>query len=74
VQAGTDPLTGRQIRFRKACTTERDAQIELRRLLVLARDRRQPDFLAGTEQFSRLLDQVLTQSAWLCVRAGKSRR
>jgi hypothetical protein len=72
--AGTDPLTGRQIRFRKTGTTERDAQIELRKLVVLAQDRRQPDFLADTEQFSRLLDQVLTQSAWLCLRAGKSQR
>ena len=29
VYAGTDPLTGRQIRLRKTCKTERAAQIEL---------------------------------------------
>ena len=29
VYAGTDPLTGREIRFWKTGTTEREAQIEL---------------------------------------------
>jgi hypothetical protein len=29
VYAGTDPLTGREIRFRKTCKTEQAAQIEL---------------------------------------------
>jgi integrase len=33
VYAGTDPLTGRQIRLRKTCRTERAAQIELGKLL-----------------------------------------
>ena len=33
VYAGTDPLTGRQIRLRKTCQTERAAQIELGKLL-----------------------------------------
>jgi hypothetical protein len=33
VYAGTDPLTGRQIRLRKSCKTERAAQIELGKLL-----------------------------------------
>jgi hypothetical protein len=27
VYAGKDPLTGREIRFRKTCKTDRDAQI-----------------------------------------------
>jgi len=29
VRAGKDPLTGREIRFRKTCKTEPEAQIEL---------------------------------------------
>jgi len=37
VRAGKDPLTGREIRFRKTCKTERGAQIELGKLLALAR-------------------------------------
>jgi hypothetical protein len=36
VYAGTDPLTGRQIRLRRTCKTERSAQIELGRLLEQA--------------------------------------
>ena len=36
VYAGTDPLTGRQIRLRKTCKTERAAQIELGKLLEQA--------------------------------------
>jgi hypothetical protein len=43
VYAGKDPLTGREIRFRKTCKTERYAQIELGKLLALAQDGRQPD-------------------------------
>jgi len=43
VYAGKDPLTGREIRFRKTCKTERDAQIELGKLLALAQAGRQPD-------------------------------
>ena len=39
VYAGTDPLTGREIRFRKTCKTERAAQIELGKLLAMAPDR-----------------------------------
>ena len=34
---GKDPLTGREIPFRKTCKTERGAQIELGKLLALAR-------------------------------------
>ena len=36
VYAGTDPLTGREIRFRETCKTERAAQIELGKLLAMA--------------------------------------
>ncbi len=36
VYAGTDPLTGREIRLWKTCKTERAAQIELGRLLEQA--------------------------------------
>ena len=36
VYGGTDPLTGREFRFRKTCRTERAAQIELGKLLALA--------------------------------------
>jgi len=37
VYGGTDPLTGREIRLRKTCKTERAAQIELGRLLEICR-------------------------------------
>jgi hypothetical protein len=37
VYAGKDPLTGREIRFRKTRRTEVEAQIELGRLLELSR-------------------------------------
>jgi hypothetical protein len=43
VYAGKDPLTGREIRFRKPRKTEVEAQIELGKLLALARAGRQPD-------------------------------
>ena len=36
VYGGTDPLTGREIRLRKTCKTERAAQIELGKLLERA--------------------------------------
>jgi len=36
VYAGTDPLTGKEIRFRKTCKTEQAAQIELGKLLAMA--------------------------------------
>ena len=36
VYAGIEPLTGREIRFRKTCKTEQAAQIELSRLLAQA--------------------------------------
>ena len=36
VYGGIDPLTGREIRLRKTCKTERAAQIELGKLLAMA--------------------------------------
>src|SRR5579863_3673297 len=43
VYAGSDPLTGRQIRLRKTCKAERAAQIELGKLLEQADAGRQPE-------------------------------
>jgi hypothetical protein len=43
VYAGTDPLTGREIRLRKTCKTERASQIELGKLLEQAAAGRQPE-------------------------------
>ena len=43
VYGGTDPLTGREIRLRKTCKTERAAQIELGKLLEQATAGRQPE-------------------------------
>jgi len=43
VYAGTDPLTGREIRLRKTCKTERAAQIEPGKLLEQAAAGRQPE-------------------------------
>ena len=42
VYGGTDPLTGREIRLRKTCKTERASQIELGKLLEQAAGR-QPE-------------------------------
>ena len=42
VYGGTDPLTGREIRLRKTCKTERAAQIELGKLLEQAAAGRLP--------------------------------
>jgi hypothetical protein len=43
VYAGTDPLTGREIRFRRTRKTEVEAQIELGKLLALAQAGRSPE-------------------------------
>jgi integrase len=43
VYGGTDPLTGREIRLRKTCKTERAALIELGELLEQAAAGRQPE-------------------------------
>src|SRR5579863_10227802 len=50
VYAGTDPLTGRQIRLRRTCKTERAAHIELGRLLEQAAAGHQPDTDASVAQ------------------------
>ena len=49
VYGGTDPLTGREIRLRKTCKTERAAQIELGKLLEQAAAGRQPEANATVE-------------------------
>jgi hypothetical protein len=61
VYAGIDPLTGREIRFRKTCKTERAAQIELGRLLEQAAAGRQPDSGVTVAQ---LLDQYVSRVGW----------
>ena len=61
VYAGTDPLTGREIRFRKTCKTERAAQIELGKLLAMAQAGRQPDSDVTVVQ---LLDQYVSTAGW----------
>jgi hypothetical protein len=61
VYAGTDPLTGREIRFRKTCKTERAAQIELGKLLEHAAAGRQPD---SDVTVAQLLDQYVSTAGW----------
>jgi hypothetical protein len=56
VYAGTDPLTGREIRLRKTCKTERAAQIERGKLLEQAAAKRQPETDATVAQ---LMDRFL---------------
>jgi integrase len=50
VYAGIDPLTGREIRLRRTCKTERAAQIELGKLLEQAVAGRQPDSAVTVSQ------------------------
>jgi integrase len=61
VYAGTDPLTGREIRFRKTRKTDVEAQIELGKLLELARAGRQPD---SDVTVAELLDQYVPVAGW----------
>jgi integrase len=61
VYAGKDPLTGREIWLRKTCTTERDAQIGLGKLLALARAGRQPD---SDVTVAQLLDRYVQSAGW----------
>lgn len=61
VYAGKDPLTGREIRFRKTRKTEVEAEIELGRLLALARSRRNPD---SDVTVAELLDQYVPLAGW----------
>jgi hypothetical protein len=61
VYAGIDPLTGREIRLRRTCKTERAAQIELGKLLEQAVAGRQPDSAVTVAQ---LLDQYVSTARW----------
>ena len=61
VYAGTDQLTGREIRLRKTFKTERAAQIELGKLLAQATAGRQPDSAVTVAQ---LLDQYVSTAGW----------
>jgi integrase len=61
VYAGTDPLTGREIRLRRTCKTERAAQIELGKLLEQAAAGRQPETDATMAQ---LMDRYVEVADW----------
>jgi hypothetical protein len=55
VYAGIDPLTGREIRLRRTCKTERAARIELGKLLAMAQAGRQPDSAVTVAQLLNTL-------------------
>ena len=61
VYAGTDPLTGREIRLRRTCKTERAAQIELGKLLKQAAAGRQPETNATVAE---LMDRYTEVADW----------
>ena len=61
VYGGTDPLTGREIRLRKTCKTERAAQIELGKLLEQAAAGRQPETNATV---AVLMDKYAEVADW----------
>jgi DNA-binding transcriptional regulator YhcF (GntR family) len=61
VYAGTDPLTGREIRLRRTCKSERAAQIELGKLLEQADAGRQPETDATVAQ---LMDRYAEVADW----------
>src|ERR1039457_3755597 len=61
VYAGTDPLTGREIRLRKSCKTERAAQIELGKLPEQASAGRQPETNATVAEF---MDRYTEVTDW----------
>ncbi len=61
VYAGTDPLTGREIRLRRTCKTERAAQIELGKLLEQAAAGRQPETNATVAE---LMDRYVEIADW----------
>ncbi len=72
VYGGTDPLTGREIRLRKTCKTERAAQIELGKLLEQAAAGRQPETDATVAQ---LMDRYAEVADWdLSTRKAKLTR
>jgi hypothetical protein len=61
VHAGKDPLTGREVRFRKTRKTEVEAQTVLGKLLALARAERQPD---SDVTVAELLDEYVPVAGW----------
>jgi hypothetical protein len=61
VYGGTDPLTGREIRLRKTCKTERAALIELGKLLEQAAVGRQPETNATVAE---LMDHYTEMADW----------
>jgi integrase len=61
VCAGTDPLTGREIRLRRTCRTERAAQIELGKLLEQAEAGSWPETDATVAQ---LMDRYAEVADW----------
>ena len=61
VYGGTDPLTGREIRLRKTCKTERVALIELGKLLEQAAAGRQPETNATVAE---LMDRYAKVADW----------
>jgi integrase len=61
VYGGTDPLTGREIRLRKTCKTERAALIELGKLLEQAAAGRQPE---TTATVAELMDRYAEVAEW----------
>jgi len=61
VYGGTDPLTGREIRLRKTCKTERAALIELGKLLEQAAAGRQPETNATVAE---LMDDYAKVADW----------
>ena len=61
VYGGIDPLTGREIRLRKTCKTQRAAQIELGRLLEQAEAGRQPETNATVAE---LMDKYAEVADW----------
>ena len=61
VYGGTDPLTGREIRLRKTCKTERAALIELGKLLEQAAAGRQPETNATVAE---LMDHYAEVADW----------
>lgn len=61
VSAGINPLTGREIRLRRTCKSERAAQIELGKLLEQAAAGRQPETDATEAQ---LMDRYAEVADW----------
>jgi integrase len=70
VYAGTNPLTGREVRLRKTCKTERAAQIELGKLLKQADEGRQPETDITVAQ---LMDRYAGSPSGTCRPARRTR-